>query len=113
MGGTHQPLTTEWPQTPDSYWVGMLICFLLEDFWGIVWRSTQEHVQILPSHEYAAQAKVNEFDVSSGIRQDVVQLQVSVHNALLLAVAHGTCDLSEYSLGLLLLHATGLQDVVL
>lgn len=40
-------------------------------------------------------SKMDEFDATSGIHQDILYLQVLVHNALLMAVAH---DLPEESL---------------
>lgn len=72
--------------------------------------SAAKHVQLLLSCEPATQVKVAEFDVCSGIHQDVLWLWVSVCNSLLMVVVHHECGLTEHSLGLLLLHANSLQD---
>lgn len=76
----------------------------------MLWVSAAKHVQLLLSCEPATQVKVAEFDVCSGIHQDVLWLWVSVCNSLLMVVVHHERDLTEQPLSILFLHAYSLQD---
>lgn len=98
-------------QAPDVPW-GALILLHLDNFWDKVWESTPEPVHFLSSRELCAQAKVDQCDGACVIHHDVLCLQVSVHNALVVAVAHGIHYLPVKSPGLFLLHASQ-RDVVI
>lgn len=66
------------------------------DFRGKVLESAPELVQLLPCPESGAQAEVQEFDVASGIPQDVLCVQIQVLNTFLSL----TRNLPERFLGL-------------
>jgi hypothetical protein len=66
-----------------------------------VCKSTTPICQLLSNPVPGAKAKVGDFHIALGIKQDVVSFQVSVHNASVVAIFDCTCDLLEYASGLI------------
>ena len=84
-----------------------------EEFRGSIRVCAADHVQLDNVITLVAEAKVCNFDIHVGIKEEAQWLQVSVHDAPPVAVLQGRDQLLERASGLCLCHtAMGLQIAV-
>jgi len=84
----------------------------LQKLWCSKVQTATECLQMVSRAEQVRQSKVDDFDIASLADEDVFNLQVSVHNAVAVAIIQSTGDLSAKLPRLLLLEPTMTDDVV-
>ncbi len=67
---------------------------------------------MVPRGKEIAQSKINDFDIPSLTDQNILYLQISVHDTVPMAVIQSTCDLSTELPGLLFFQSAMRDDVV-
>lgn len=92
--------------------LGAGVCPSLEELRGGEVQATAEGLEVAAWREEVAQAKVDDFDVTHLADEDVLDLEVSVYNAVPVAIVEGTSNLTAELAGLLLLELPMGDDVV-
>lgn len=75
-------------------------------------KTSAESLQMAARCEEIAQAKVNDFDITSLADEYVLDLQVSMHDAVSMTIVQGTGDLTTKLSSLLLLELPVRDDIV-
>ena len=65
----------------------------LEKLWRSIGRAPAKRVQLVPVDELVGEAEVGDLDVHLAVQQEVLGLQVSVDDLLLVAILNGRDDL--------------------
>jgi hypothetical protein len=98
-------------ETPHIH-LGAGVCLCLQQFRGGKVEATAKGLQVPARSKQITQAKVDDFDVTSLADENVLNLQVTVHNAVAMAVVQGAGDLSAKLARLLLLELSVGNDVI-
>lgn len=99
------------PKAPHVHlWASILSC--LEQFGGGKIQTATEGLEKAPRREQVAETEVNDLDVAGFADKDVLDLQVTVHDAIPMAVIQRTCNLAGKLSGLLLLQFPMGDDII-
>lgn len=98
-------------KTPDVYFRPCVL-FGLEELGGGKVQTTAECLELVPRREEVAKPKINNFNVPSLADKNVLDLEVTVDDAVSVAVVERAGDLAGELAGLLLLEAAMRDDVV-
>ena len=75
--------------------LGARVLDALQQLWRSIVRRADERIELHVRRELAAKPKVDDLDVSVGIEQDVLGLDVAVDQKVFVAVVHGRDDLAK------------------
>jgi hypothetical protein len=107
---THQDVKNN-TKTPNiHFWSCVLLG--LQEFWGSKVKASAKRLELASRREQIAEAKIDDFDVASLADEDVLNLEVTVDNAIAVTVVQRTGNLSGKFAGLLLLETAVRDDVV-
>ncbi|KAH0207727.1 protein kinase, partial [Aureobasidium melanogenum] len=98
-------------KTPDINF-GTGVSFRLQKLGCSEVEGTTERLQEALRREGVAQTEVDDFDVASFANQNVLDLQIAMHNAVAMTVIERACNLTTEFTRLLLLEATMRNNVV-
>ena len=98
-------------EAPDiDLWTSVLPC--LEQFWCGEVETATECLQVILGREQIAETKVNDLDIARLADEDILDLEVSMYDAIPVAVIERTCHLTSELPRLLVLQASMRDDVV-
>ena len=80
--------------------------FLGNNLWSHVWRSSTENFYLFVIWNASTEAKINNFDISFGIKHYIFKLDVSVAYTFAVAVLKSTDYLAIYPSSIILVHPT-------
>lgn len=75
-------------------------------------KTTTESLQLATGGEKVAEAKIDNFDIARLADEDIFNLQISVNNAVAVAIVESACDLASKLASLLLLQPSMRDDVI-